>query len=309
MATLSALALTVFCVWALLHMKTSRPDGRLIGNLHQYRKIMGYIMTTRNESVVYFDVYVDAEPMERYLAEAQKIFACDLTHASVAAAFITLLNNPSMNRFSSGHRLYQRNGTFMSFSMKRKQLDKKAKLATVKIRHQPGEPFRVLCDRINKEINVERSGTKTYQDKEFDLLTVLPRPLLRAGVKMLKLLDYYNVLPADFIAKDPLYTSMFIANLGSLGMDAGYHHLYEWGNCSHFLMIGKIEERPVVVDGRVVAQRQMLVRCSYDERIDDGLNAGLGINTLRETLLDPFRFLGCLAEDGSDARPLDADAP
>lgn len=301
MASLTIFILIVLGIWALLHMKTTRPDARLIANLHQYRVMMGYIMPSRNESVVYFDVYIDAEELERYVAEAQKLFPCDITHCCVAGAFNTMVRNPTMNRFSLGHRLYQRNDTFVTFSMKRAQLDAKAKLATVKMKLEPGDTFRTLCERIDKSINVERSGTKTYQDKEFNLLTALPRPVLKAGVKTLKLLDYFNILPAGFIEKDPLYTSMFVANLGSLGMNAGYHHLYEWGNCGAFMMAGKIETRPVFEDGRFVPRRQLQVRYTYDERVDDGLNAGVAIETVNSVLRDPFTHLGCLRSDGSDA--------
>jgi hypothetical protein len=124
-----------------------------------------------------------------------------------------------------------------------------------------------------------------------------------------KTLDYYNVLPASFIVNDGLYTSMFIANLGSVGMDAGFHHLYEWGNCPLFLMAGKVEERPVVHDGAVVARKQLHVRWSYDERIEDGLTASFGIESVIRALEHPYEYFGCLAEDGSDARPLDRNAP
>lgn len=262
-------------------------------------------MRTRNEAVVYFDVYLDAEPLERYLAEAQALFPVDITHCFVAAAFASLTENPSMNRFSSGHRLYERKDSTISFSMKRKQLDTEAKLATVKVRLETGDTLRTLCDRLNKEISIERSETKTYQDKEFNLMTALPRPLLRVGVTGLKTLDYYNLLPGRFIEHDPLYTSIFVANLGSLNMGAGFHHLYEWGNCPLFMMIGKIEERPMVVDGVVEARRTIHIRWSYDERIDDGLNARFGIDGVNRVLSDPFKYLGCLKDDGSDARPLD----
>jgi hypothetical protein len=304
MAPLTALALIAFIVWVLLNMKTSRPDGRLVGNLHQYRVIMGYIMPTRNESVVYFDVYVDAEPLERYVEEARKLFPCDITHACIAAAYSVMYQNPTVNRFVSGHRLYERDGIYVSFSMKRARLDAKAKLATVKMRIEPSDTFRMLCERIDQTINVERSGRKTYQDKEFNLLTSLPRPILKAGIKGLRLLDYYNLLPASFIENDPLYTSMFVANLGSLGMEAGYHHLYEWGNCASFMMAGKIEEHPVFEDGRFVPKRRLHMRYSYDERVEDGLTAGMAIKSVQGVLGDPFRCFGCLAENGEDTKPI-----
>jgi hypothetical protein len=296
-------AVVIVGLWALAHTKHSRPDGRLLAT-HPYRAVMGQIMRTRNESVVYFDVYVDADALERYVDDAQALFPVDITHCFVAACFISLAQNPSMNRFSSGHRLYERNHQAISFSMKRKQFDKQAKLATVKVKLEPGDTFRGLCERLDEEIAVERSDTRTYQDKEFNLFTAMPRPLFRAGVTLLRALDYYNFLPAQFIKNDPLFTSIFIANLGSLHMGAGFHHLYEWGNCPLFMMVGKIEARPTVVDGEVVARRMIHIRWSYDERIDDGLSARFGIDGVNRVLENPYEFLGCLEEDGSDARPL-----
>ena len=76
-----------------------------------------------------------------------------------------------------------------------------------------------------------------------------------------------------------------------------------------FMMTGKIEDRPAVVDGQVVVRKTLHIRWSYDERIDDGLNARFGINAVHRALENPFEYFGCLAHDGSDRRPLDAGAP
>jgi len=269
---------------------------------------MGFVMPTRNESVVYFDSYVDAEQILAYLEKAGPKLGCDVSHCLVAASLITLTRNPTMNRFSLGGRLYDRDGVYVSFSMKRGQGDRAAKLSVVKLRLQEDETFRQLCERINAGIRVERSGERTYADKEFDLMSRIPRPVLWLGVRLLKTLDYYNLLPASFIENDPLYTSLFCANLGSLQMDAGYHHLYEWGTCSAFLMAGQIEDRPVARNGTVEVRKVLHIRFTYDERIDDGLNARFGIRGLVDCLERPFDCFGCLAEDGRDARSLTADA-
>ena len=92
--------------------------------------------------------------------------------------------------------------------------------------------------------------------------------------------------------QDGFYTSMFIANLGSLGMRPAFHHLYEYGNCPLFLMVGRIEERPMVRDGVVVAENIMHIRWSYDERIDDGLSSNYGMTSFREALEDPALVFG-----------------
>ena len=168
-----------------------------------------------------------------------------------------------------------------------------------------GWTFEGMCTHLEQNIKVERSEKKTYADKEFDLFKLIPRPRMGGAQKLLSGLDYYNLLPGGFIKGDAMYTSIFVANLGSVGMDPGYHHLYEWGNCPLFMMVGRITERPVVEDGEIVVRKQMHVRWSFDERIDDGLSANYGINAVKRALENPYEYLGCLAEDGRDARPLD----
>lgn len=296
-------------IWAALHSKRTRSDGVEISGLHPYRRLMPYVMTTRNTAVVYFDDYVDASELLRYIREARGKFEIDVTQCLIAAGFIGLCEVPNMNRFSTGRRLYQRKGRYITFSMKRKQLDREAKLATVKMRLKPGDTIEDLCARIDEKVGKERSGEKTYADKEYGLFYKIPRPVLHLATTVLRNLDYFNILPASFIENDAMYTSIFCANLGSLNMGAGYHHLYEWGNCPLFMMTGKIEDRPAVVDGKVVVRKTLHIRWSYDERIDDGLTARFGIDSVHRALENPFEYFGCLAHDGSDRRALDTGAP
>lgn len=294
----------LFILYVLLNLKTSRPDGKLIGHVHPYRRMLAFIMPTRNEAAVYFDRAVNAEKLLAYLQAVEGKFECGISHVLVGAVIHAVHKNPKMNQFVVGRRLYQRDGIWTSFSMKRKKMNKEAKISAVKLKAKEGEDFRQLCARINERISYERAGAITPADKEFNLLLALPRPLLDFGVRLLFWMDYHNILPGSFIEMDPMYTSVFIANLGSLGMDPGYHHLFEWGTSAHFIMVGQIEERPVVRDGKIVIEKILPIRFSYDERIDDGLTARFGIDTLSEVLSDPFKHLGCVAGDGSDSHPL-----
>jgi hypothetical protein len=294
----------LFLLWVLLNNKTSRSDGTLVKYVHPYRRMLGYVMKTRNESVVYFDSQVNAEPLLKYMEQTKGKFECDISHLLVGACIHSAHRNPKMNQFIVGKRLYQRKGVWISFSMKRQRLNKEAKLSAVKLPAQSGETFRQLCDRINGKVNYERTDVRTSQDKEFDLLLAMPRPLLSLGVRLFQWLDYHNILPGAFIEQDAFYTTVFIANLGSVGMAPGYHHLFEWGTSPLFLMVGKIEERAVVRNGQIVIEKVLPMRYSYDERIDDGLTARFGIDGVNTVLSDPFTHLGCLSEDGSDAKPL-----
>ena len=196
-------ALALVAVWVLLSLKMSRADGTFVEGVHPYRRMLGFLMPTRAESVVYFDDYVNAEPLLDYLAETKGDFAPNVTHCLVGALNVGLRENPHMNRFVVGRRLYARKERWITFSMKRKKLDAKSKVSTVKMRVDGDVPFRDLVSQINEKIDVERADTKTYTDRELDLFLRLPRPLLSLGVRLLRWFDYHNLLPAGFIDGDP----------------------------------------------------------------------------------------------------------
>jgi len=294
-------------VWLLIQFKTSRPDGDMV-RTHPFRRIMFFIMRKRNESIVYFDEKVDARPLLAYLEQARPRFGANITHCVVAAGEIGLAANPRLNRFVIGKRLYQRRGRFLSFSMKRRSLTAdgvhREKLATVKLESSQPRTFAEFVREVNGQINVNRSGEKTYADKEFALFNALPRPVFEVAAALLRFLDRNNLLPGFFIEGDPLYTSMFIANLGSLGMNPGFHHLYEYGNCPLFCMVGKINDELQMIDGEVVAVPTLHLRYSYDERIDDGLTGRNGIRAMVRVLQDPARWLGCIDDNGADVQHL-----
>jgi hypothetical protein len=118
-------------------------------------------------------------------------------------------------------------------------------------------------------------------------------------------------MPAAMIRADELYTSMFIANLGSVGLEAPYHHLYEWGTAPLFGTIGKISKMPVVdAQGQIVARDIVSIKWSFDERIADGfycartLEFFRGLLTTPEVLEHKPAVIGMLPEDAAGASNL-----
>ncbi len=288
----------------LAHYKTSRADGIFVRKVHPYRRLMWFVMPTRNECVVYYEDKIRAEKLLDYLEKAKPTLGCNVTHAYVAALNAAIAESPTMDQFVIGRRLYKRKERSITFSMKRKAMDKKAKLAVVRMPMRDDETFASLSARINGSIEHQRSGKKTHADKEYQLFDLLPRSILRFFVWLFHALDYVNLLPHAFTKEDALYTSAVVANLGSLGMDAGFHHLYEWGTSSVFAMVGQVKDEPVVEDGTLVAGKVLTVRYSYDERIDDGLGTKKAILRVNEILSDPETHLGCLDPDTVTHKPM-----
>jgi hypothetical protein len=196
-----------------------------------------------------------------------------------------------MNRFVAGGRLYDRSELSVAFSVKRQKGNAKAKVAVVKLAAPTPLPLNVISERLKKTITRERSGERTYADKEYDLFSMIPHGLLKKAPPLLKWLDSYGLLPRSFMANDPLFSSAFVANLGSIDMKAGHHHLFEWGNCPIFITVGRIEWAAVAGPEGVMNQRMLPLRITYDERIDDGMTARAGLHRLESLMAHPEELL------------------
>jgi hypothetical protein len=121
----------------------------------------------------------------------------------------------------------------------------------------------------------------------------LPAPLLRLAVRLQRVLDGWNLLPWALIKDDPLYASAFIANLGSVGLDAAYHHLYDYGTIPIFVTMGRVQRAPLVRDdGSVASDEVFRLRYTYDERVEDGFYAARALERLAACLADPRELSG-----------------
>jgi hypothetical protein len=269
-------------------MRKKRPDGTLVEGVPGYRQIMPYLMQTKNTAHVYIKYTIDMENALAFLENPPEGLKGKVTVTMlVLRALVKVLDEyPRMNRFISGRRLYQRDGIYLSFSAK-KSFDEVAPLVVIKMKFDPKESFEQMVGRIAAELSKGRSEEKSYADKETNLVLKLPRFVIRFVVWFLSVLDYFNLVPRKFIANDLFYASLFVANLGSVGLEAGYHHHYEYGNVPIFMCIGKVKPMPVVREGQVVVRRVAEVKITYDERIEDGFNGAKGLDRFQQYLENP----------------------
>jgi hypothetical protein len=254
------------------------PHDGVRASVHPYRRMMPFLMRGRNESAVYFEQRLDLTRTEPWLRSRNaKLFPLIL-HALASV----LHDRPRLNRFTAGRRIYDRKGVFLSFAAK-KQFDDDAPLATIKRAFPRDESFEQLTASLAGDVSEARSDRPSPIDKELSILLRLPGFLLAFLVGLLDRLYRWGLAPRSLVDTDPMYASAFVANLGSIQIDAAYHHLYEHGNCPLFVTIGRVEDHHVTL------------RYTYDERVEDGLYCATALNLLRERIEDPVSWLGTLS--------------
>jgi hypothetical protein len=267
-----------------------RHDATRVDLGRGFKAIFPYLMKGRNESIAYYPVLVDAEPLLAYL-EQKKGTEQQITvfEAFLLALVRILRERPTLNRYFIGRRLYQRRNVELSFVARRQYTDDTSE-ANVFVHVLPTDDTAAILRKIRGEIHTAKTDT-TDDEALIGLFMRLPRGVLRAALKLLEWWDFYFDTPGFLRGIDPLRCSAYIANLGSVGMGAAYHHLFEWGTCSLFVTIGQIKPTVCVGDdGQPAVKRMVELRISLDERIADGYYDATALNLFDTYLRDPVEL-------------------
>jgi len=279
----------------------NRPDGTLVPGLSPVRYIMPFLMRGRNESAVLHEARFDLSRTHAWLARwsAANGRKATLFHLVLWAVARTLHERPGLNRFVSGGRIYERNGVFLSFAAKAAWADD-APIVTIKLECPKDDTFAACVDRVVAAVGGARepaAGAPARKastvDQELKLAMALPTFLLRGVMALLRWLDRVNLMPAGMIASDPMYASAFLANLGGLGIDDTFHHLYEYGTVSLFGAVGRAEKAVFVGASGGVEVRDALKLCwTFDERINDGFYCASSLAGIQRIVEDPAAAIG-----------------
>jgi acyl-CoA synthetase (AMP-forming)/AMP-acid ligase II/acyl carrier protein len=272
-----------------------RADGILIRGESPVRQIMPYLMRSRGESLVYHEAQYDVARtlpwLDAYNRRHPEQRATLLDLFLWASAYVAHAR-PGLNRFICGRRNYQRREVSISFVAK-KSYQVSAEMVTIKLGFPEQQNLFSKCvERIASGVEEACHGPPRYVDRETALVMKLPRFVLRAAMVGYRILDHCNLLPGKVFANDPLYTSLFVTSLGSVGMDTAFHHLYEHGTCSLFAALGLPKKMLVATaDGRSETRQLWPVRWTLDERIVDGFYSAACLRMLKSILENPAEFV------------------
>lgn len=248
-------------------------EGRRIKSGHPMDAISPYIMPDRSGASNMFIYSVDITKCEQLIKEkkAEGLKNIGMIHLFMAAYTRVVATLPGVNRFIRGQRLYARNNIEICMVIK-KELSLNAPETVVKIFPSPSDTLDSIYKQLDDSI-AENSGEgdTNSMDTVARILTKLPRIFLRSAIGIFNFLDYFGMLPRFITNLSPFHGSIFMTNLGSLGIPPVYHHLYDFGNLPVFLAMGaKRTEYVLNKDGEAEKHRLIDFTVVCDERICDG---------------------------------------
>ena len=294
--------------------KGERYDAYRVWDVQPIQQFMTDLLGERvaNEAVCKFDI--DMEALDAFI-EKKNIenpeFKYTFFHVFCAALGRSVAERPRMNYFiRNGHYYERKEISFTAIAKKQKKDGAEEGMIIMKYDKNSDEsPVSQMHNSICKQVYNIRKSEESHDDttKIMQTLVNLPRPIYKLVMATIRTLDRKGRLFKDFVEANPYSKTCFISNLGSIKMDAEYHHLSNFGSNSFFAIIGKKTKKPVFNDDGTFEMRQFLpISFTIDERIGDGVYFANTIRIFKAYMMRP-ELLEIPANQSIDNKAVEAE--
>lgn len=272
-----------------------RPDGRRVRSVPPMSRATPYIMKSRNDACNLFTTELEISSMEKYVREKRRegLTGFGLNHAFIAAYVRCVSQYPQVNRFISGREIYSRGDDIQYCMTIKKEMRVDSPDTCIKLHLKPTDTAYDVYEKFEKAVDEVKNAPA--EDSTFDqvagVLSMLPGPVYVIAIRLLDWMDYWGLLPRFLLEVSPFHGSVFFTSMGSLGIPAINHHLYNFGNMPVFIAFGKKYRRNELADdGTVLKKKYVDMGFTLDERICDGFYYAAVLKYMKRIFNDPQRL-------------------
>lgn len=285
-----------------------RTDALLCYDVPVYNHIYPYLLKKRCDSTVYYDVEIEVTNAIRFTKEWNRNhpeLKIRLFSVILAAILRTVALRPHTNRFIANKTFWERKELSLSFVVKQDISDDSEETSTPLYfnRFATFEDTIKIIENYITESQKHDELNKNMTDFTIStLFKFVPKWLIEAIVRFYGRRDKRGHGTPKWVRDaDGLHTSIFVANLGSVGMKNAHlhHHLYEWGTTSMFCVVESLY-KTIEKDatGKITSSKDMMhFSFSLDERICDGLYFIKTVKLFESFILHPEEMLTPLTPD------------
>lgn len=238
-----------------------------------WRVTSAAIYTTPTDSRVYGTLDIDVTDAKRFMQakreEGVKITMVHLATAVLARA--VAFDVPEMNCF------IRRGGV-----VGRKRLDVMVPVAmsgegvtSVIVRDAHARTVTSISEEIRDKAQKARGGDEMKVAQNKYLLNRIPWPLRRPAFRLLKWITVDMGLEIRALGLSAhSFGSFVVSDIGSHGLSTGMTSLMPAAKVPAVIVLGKVEEKPVVRNGEIVIRTILPLTGTFDHRIVDGAQIG-----------------------------------
>jgi len=239
-----------------------------------WRVTSAAIYTTPTDSRVYGTLDIDVTAAKRFLdrkrEERVKLTMVHLTTAVLAR--VVAFDVPEMNCFIRRGAVVGREHLDVMLPV---QVGGDTGVTTAIIRNAHARRVSDIAEEIRDKAAKGRAGDETKTAKNKYVLNRIPWPLRRPAFRFLKwiTIDMGVEIKALGLSANS-FGSFVVSDIGSFGLNTGMTSLMPAAKIPCVIVLGKIEEKPVVRNGEVVIRTILPLTGTFDHRIVDGAQIG-----------------------------------
>ena len=252
-----------------------------------WRKLAPAIWSRPVDPQIYGDIELDAGPLLAFIDEARRTSGSHVTVTHVVGRAIAhaLAKHPELNSYLSRGRFVQRESVDIFFVV---AVEEGRDLSGVKVRHADRKSVAEIAEEVTQQAARVRGGEDASFARAKKLVDATPAPLLRAG---LRLADWATGdLGLDLgrlgLPREPFGSAM-VTSVGMFGVQRAYGPLSPYYRLPFLALVSEIAEKPVVVDGAVIARPLLTISATMDHRYLDGAHAARLARSVRAYLSNP----------------------
>ena len=270
-----------------------RKDGYKLRKADPFFRIIPYLMKERSDAQVFFEDRVYLEETDKLIRQLRKEgHAVGFLHIVIASMVRVISQRPKINRFVVGKKTYARKEISFSIAIK-KDMSEDTEETTIKIVFEPTDTIYNVIQKVNKQINDNKNTEdKNSTDKAAKFFSIMPGVLINWSLNFIRFLDAHGKLPRFLTDLSPFHSSIFLTDLGSLGIKGVYHHIYNIGTNTIFLAFGtKTKEQYIDEENNITIKKSMDIKVVVDERVVDGYYFAKSIKLAKRIMANPRQLL------------------
>ena len=264
-------------------------DRRRVRQSDPIHALMPYLMDRRCDSTIMSTLHIPLDPIRSYLRRKRREGQAISHMALILAAIVRVIREfPEFNRFIYNRKYWEHNDFSVSIMVMRDGAD-----ATMsKVYFDFDDDIFTVHQKIEEYINANRSPVEINATDKWTRALISIPGLAAFVCGLIKRLDKYGLMPKVMVDASPFHASMAVSNLVSIHTPRGYHHLYEFGTISTFLVIGLEQYAPIKTRGGLEMLRCIPLSFTIDERICSGVYFARGFERLCQYLEKPEQLEG-----------------
>ena len=267
-----------------------RRDATLLRDIDSMHYIMPLMYPNRCDNEAFISERIDLTNVNKYLEKKNAddpAYKYNIFQVIVTAVLKTITLRPQLNRFIANYNLYQRDSVSAAFTIKKIFTDEGDE-ALARVNAKPTDNIDSIHDEIYRQVSYVRNEGKDPSTEGMDMLQKIPLVFKKSIGVTARFLDRHGWMPQALIETDPYQSSVVLANLGSIKLHSGYHHLTNWGTTSVFCIVGEKKPRRFEVgDGTTELRESIDIGLTIDERISDGFYCSRAVRLLKTLLENP----------------------